>query len=671
MISNSGTSTLGLYELKRQIDAFGGVDYFRPTLSGGYLPNARVMLANGDIVKNDTSGNLTNDPNTDMTGWVLVNSTNEVFDTFGNSQEDINKSLLLFAPLKDTNTWEQNRDIVQALNDYLYSTNGGGTIQLPAGTFLMKGVFLDSNIKIQMNEATVLEHPDSYDVHTFETRRYQTSGEISKDSFTLTVSSATNFKVGSLVAIRGAGGLSSVQSTKLVNAISNTDTTNLQLEITTGFSPSNTLVVDDEIIKYTSIAGDGTLGGVVRGALGTTATSHAINAPIGIAMRLVTEIIAISGNTITVLDSAKTSVSSANVFCGSQKVKVIGGAFKGEVQKEVIGWRWAPVAMKLHRFGELDYYAENCEAVFYAETSSDNKFNVRGKDIGKATYLGVTIGACGWLFQQCHRNEVNAKLIGDCWAGIYLDNRTSLGTEYDGACDENYGVVTCKYSNYQPSLTTTALLIIGGNGNQFKVLSENVHSVATIKASDQSYTYDNVLPTAQGNVVNISAKKAYRSIICEGGAIGNTLTISQQNVVEAPIIDEGNTVLATNAGGGKGNFTRFRNGDYIRPAISFLADPTLGFTRETDGSLRLYSAGVEICRWNSTGLSFPDSRAIVAAGANGLKIGTSASQKYGFFGVTPVVQPVIGNAATDPATTQTLVNNIRTALISLGLARAV
>ena len=68
MISNSGTSTLGLYDFKRQIDAFGGVDYFRPNLAGGYLKNARVMLTNGDIVKSTIDGN-TNDPNVNMTGW--------------------------------------------------------------------------------------------------------------------------------------------------------------------------------------------------------------------------------------------------------------------------------------------------------------------------------------------------------------------------------------------------------------------------------------------------------------------------------------------------------------------------------------------------------------------------------------------------------------------------
>ena len=68
MISNSGTSTLGLYDFKRQIDAFGGVDYFRQNLAGGYLKNARVMLTNGDIVKSTIDGNV-NDPNSDMTGW--------------------------------------------------------------------------------------------------------------------------------------------------------------------------------------------------------------------------------------------------------------------------------------------------------------------------------------------------------------------------------------------------------------------------------------------------------------------------------------------------------------------------------------------------------------------------------------------------------------------------
>ena len=90
MISNSGTSTLGLYDLKRQIDAFGGVDYFRPNLAGGYLKNARVMLANGDIVKSTVSNNTVN-PNVDMTGWELPQAR-DVFDASGLSQQEINNN---------------------------------------------------------------------------------------------------------------------------------------------------------------------------------------------------------------------------------------------------------------------------------------------------------------------------------------------------------------------------------------------------------------------------------------------------------------------------------------------------------------------------------------------------------------------------------------------------
>lgn len=89
MISNGGTTTLGLYDLKRKIDAFGGVDYFRQNLAGGYLKNARVMLANGDIVKSTVNGN-TNDPNVSMTGWVKTNSADQIFDESGKNQQQIN-----------------------------------------------------------------------------------------------------------------------------------------------------------------------------------------------------------------------------------------------------------------------------------------------------------------------------------------------------------------------------------------------------------------------------------------------------------------------------------------------------------------------------------------------------------------------------------------------------
>ena len=93
MISNGGTATLGLYDFKRQVDSFGGVNYFQSGTS--YLPNARVMLANGEIVQNSTNGNLTNDPNVNMTGWVNNNSASKIFDDSGKTQQERNDYLVL------------------------------------------------------------------------------------------------------------------------------------------------------------------------------------------------------------------------------------------------------------------------------------------------------------------------------------------------------------------------------------------------------------------------------------------------------------------------------------------------------------------------------------------------------------------------------------------------
>lgn len=72
MIVSGGTTTLGVYDFKAGLDEFGKTNYWVSKVSG-YPINQRVMLDNGDIVKNTVSGNTVN-PNTDMTGWVKTNS---------------------------------------------------------------------------------------------------------------------------------------------------------------------------------------------------------------------------------------------------------------------------------------------------------------------------------------------------------------------------------------------------------------------------------------------------------------------------------------------------------------------------------------------------------------------------------------------------------------------
>ena len=59
-------------ETQQQVNYNGGSKWY--SRNGGYLQNERVVLSNGDIVKSTVNGN-TNNPNSDMTGWVYSSLT--------------------------------------------------------------------------------------------------------------------------------------------------------------------------------------------------------------------------------------------------------------------------------------------------------------------------------------------------------------------------------------------------------------------------------------------------------------------------------------------------------------------------------------------------------------------------------------------------------------------
>ena len=157
MISNSGTSTLGLYDFKRQIDAFGGVDYFRPNLAGGYLKNARVMLTNGDIVKSTVDNNATN-PNVDMTGWLNREK-----------EQDIINSLIDSEGVNILSVYGGKNDFGAALE--LAFTKAMTTdcrkIIIPDGVFSAKttaDLTLSSNFTLQFSGDTVINADNRVDV---------------------------------------------------------------------------------------------------------------------------------------------------------------------------------------------------------------------------------------------------------------------------------------------------------------------------------------------------------------------------------------------------------------------------------------------------------------------------------------------------------------------------
>ena len=205
MITSGGTTTLGLYDLKRQIDAFGGVDYFRQNLAGGYLKNARVMLANGDIVKSTIDGN-TNDPNVDVTGWLFDSgfSDKNQFE-FNESQLAINKAnaaritdtvyLVDFMTQPQFNSWSANPEsvditpIYQSALNYLaarrtltanigLAAHGLGRIKLPKGQlWFSSGVVQNSALGLIVEGAgaystTIIINSDTGNVFSHQTYNY-------------------------------------------------------------------------------------------------------------------------------------------------------------------------------------------------------------------------------------------------------------------------------------------------------------------------------------------------------------------------------------------------------------------------------------------------------------------------------------------------------------------
>lgn len=94
-----------------QINLFGGKKYDMPV--GGYPADGLVRLDNGDIVKS-TIPNNTNNPNTNLTGWIHKNAAQLLLDNSGKNQQEINDDVASrFASAIDLRNYGSPNDIDQ------------------------------------------------------------------------------------------------------------------------------------------------------------------------------------------------------------------------------------------------------------------------------------------------------------------------------------------------------------------------------------------------------------------------------------------------------------------------------------------------------------------------------------------------------------------------------
>ncbi|AFV51022.1 hypothetical protein Abp1_0047 [Acinetobacter phage Abp1] len=121
--------------------------YFNPEIV--YPKNARIMLDNGDIVKS-TVPNNTNNPNSDMTGWVEVNSASQIIDESGLNQQEINNGVKSAAALRLLNpNGEGERIYLTSFNEG-QGEGGGVFISKNKGTLVDDGgtILQSSNASI-------------------------------------------------------------------------------------------------------------------------------------------------------------------------------------------------------------------------------------------------------------------------------------------------------------------------------------------------------------------------------------------------------------------------------------------------------------------------------------------------------------------------------------------
>ena len=472
----------------------------------------------------------------------LVNAINENVSALAEMTTDFN--------VKDFGAstsalWSVNRDAFQQANDACYAV-GGGRVLIPNGLWSVKGVLQDSHVEFYGKGATLV-HPDGLTENIIESRKRTTTGSINIGSVSLTVASTDNIEVGAVVSIRGAGGKSIRQTTQLASDITATATT-IPLTDITAFASAEYAVIQNEIISWIGIS-ENSLTGVQRGLFGTTAITHASGVVFWQSCRNYNEVIAINGNVLTLNTPVLASVANTDIVFGIVNPKVTNVNFDGKRvlpsgEENVVLLRWSLVRWGIVDKGE--YKNGELGGIQLLHGSRDCVINMPViMDTGKPSLL---IGAVIWMFRGCMRNTVIAPiLLGDCYNGIYIDDRTSISTEWDAPSDGN--IIIAPNINLKRNGSNSSINIVGSRRN--KVLGGNIGGSRSgvIIDSNQSYTYDGTKAPADENLIDgVSISDVYYNV---------SLSASGNRIANCPW-DDGAVIQDTGGNVLVGNGRQFR-----------------------------------------------------------------------------------------------------------------
>jgi hypothetical protein len=369
---------------------------------------------------------------------------------------------------------------------------------------------------------------------------------------TITVSSASGFNVGAYISIMG------VRQETLIQHLTDaamTASTPASFGFTT--SVANTiegsavyLLVDSEIILGTVSGGLFTV--TQRGALGTTAASHLINATATVMRGYVDRITAVTGTTITLRSNLPRSFTSAPFRVGTLDTRISGtltidAGYDRVAAVSIFSCLSSTLSSNFYVSGNVKLKnASHGGLILFSALNA--KIDIDSTDfIGKPA---TSTGASVWLFGECLRCEVKVRLCTDGYLGVAVDNKSSGMSGYglDGSAIQNrveIGFITSHSAGIQISgcrsncvtvksmdASTTNVIIDDGTPQTTTAPTTTGNNVIV-----ESVTNNHALNVIAGNSVLIHSQRLTGEITlgaplaCAAGATTNSSTATLTGLV--------------------------------------------------------------------------------------------------------------------------------------------
>jgi hypothetical protein len=398
--------------------------------------------------------------------------------------------------------WNDTTAIQRAMD--AVARAGGGVAYVPAGTYRTTGLRQPSFVHIVGAPGSKLMYPNnSYPQPIVRSSVDRTTGTIAAGSTVLKVADTSKFVVDGLVAVRGAGGASSVQVSALGLSVTPT-LGSFRIQKPQGFPTgkaysTNYMLVDKEIISYSSMVA-GTLQTVKRGLFGTIAAAHKAGAPIAQLNVLYARVVSIGTGQVTLDTPAVFGVRDTTVFIGSVHLGVSGLTIDGSQQADPNQF---PILYELANHATISDNAITKGKVGAIRLDMGTRNSVIENNVltdnGDPSHM---VGASVWLFRSAVGDIVRGNTMkGWSYAGIYIDDRTGESSEFDGPGRNN--LIELNDVDIHRQHANAAVGIIGSSNNEVRLntfanVSYGVEIVTANQgtrppAASSNYIHDNTL----------------------------------------------------------------------------------------------------------------------------------------------------------------------------------